>query len=627
MQVRYLRLLVSFLFFIHLSIAAQQRLALVIGNGDYSASPLKNPLNDAKAMATRLRASGFEVIEKVNLNRTQMRQAFRDYGDKLKKVDVGLFYYAGHGAQVEGVNYLIPLGANIAREDEISDQGLSLNALLQKIKSASNALNMVVLDACRDNPFGSALTRGSASRGLARVNAPGGTIVIYAAAPGQTSSDGDGENGLFTSHFLAQMQVPGLELGHILRNTGRAVYAQSKQKQEPHVERSLLAGEFYFIQADNASTNPVQNMNHLSPQELSRWQDVRQCTSLAQIKQFVADFPKGTFTPVARNCLNQLQAEQQANQKLALYIDTLPINATVRILNTVARYQYGSKLAPDRYQIEVSQKGYKTKTDWLTLGPKSQDFYFKLDKQVIPTRQSQSYRVAGLSFTMKAIPAGTFQMGCVSGKSCRNDEKPVHQVKLKAFSMMETEVTFALWSACVNAGACGHSPNDLDWGKGSRPVINVSWNDITQNFILWLNRQTGQNFNLPSEAQWEYAARAGSRTKYSWGDKIDCSQAQYGGGKESNCYDKLNDQYRGTAEVKSFSPNKWGLYDMHGNVWEWIQDCSDNGEAWSQGECGRRVLRGGSWLSQPNVLRSAYRSNNTPTGRGVSLGFRLVQGL
>ena len=244
-------------------------------------------------------------------------------------------------------------------------------------------------------------------------------------------------------------------------------------------------------------------------------------------------------------------------------------------------------------------------------------FYVKLDK---------TYKVAGVSFTMKAIPAGSFQMGCVSGKECDDDEKPVHSVSFEAFSMMETEVTFALWSACVNGGACGHSPNDQDWGKGNRPVINVSWNDITQDFIPWLNRQTGQSFTLPSEAQWEYAARAGSRTKYSRGNNIDCAQADY---NDEEC------NSRGTSSVKSYTANKFGLYDMHGNVWEWTQDCwnnsytgaPDNGEAWTQGECEWRVLRGGAWGSQPNYLRSAYRFSGTTTERYVDIGFRLVQGL
>jgi formylglycine-generating enzyme required for sulfatase activity len=147
---------------------------------------------------------------------------------------------------------------------------------------------------------------------------------------------------------------------------------------------------------------------------------------------------------------------------------------------------------------------------------------------------------------------------------------------------------------------------------------------------------TGNTYRLPSEAEWEYAARAGSNTKYSWGNTINCSQAQYDGGENSNCYYKPDGKSRGTAPVKSFSPNAFGLFDMHGNVWEWTQDCWNesyqgapkNGQSWVSGvsgECSRRVLRGGSWIDAPRVLRVSYRFRFTTAGRNSNIGFRLAQ--
>jgi formylglycine-generating enzyme required for sulfatase activity len=234
----------------------------------------------------------------------------------------------------------------------------------------------------------------------------------------------------------------------------------------------------------------------------------------------------------------------------------------------------------------------------------------------------------GANIKMVSIPAGSFQMGCVSGKDCSSDEKPVHRVSISAFKMSETEVTFANWDACVNAGGCSHKPKDRGWGRGNRPVINVSHNDITQQFIPWLNKATGKLFSLPSEAQWEYAARAGSTTKYSWGNNISCSQARYGN------YSGVCGNDRKTVTVKSYRANKFGLYDMHGNVWEWTQDCwngsysgaPSNGKAWQGGDCTRRVLRGGSWFDGPGILRSANRVVGTATDRDSAVGFRLVQG-
>ena len=229
---------------------------------------------------------------------------------------------------------------------------------------------------------------------------------------------------------------------------------------------------------------------------------------------------------------------------------------------------------------------------------------------------------------MKSIPSGTFTMGCSAGDGeCRDDEKPTRQVVINSFKLMATEVTFAMWDACVTAGGCNHRPEDEGWGRGNRPVINVSYNDITQQFIPWLNRTTGQTFRLPSEAEWEYAARAGSTTKYSWGNNI--------GSNNANC-DGCGSQWDSskTAPVKSFSPNTYGLYDMHGNAWEWVQDCLSfsyqgaprDGKAWESGDCSLRMLRGGSWLLNPRDLRVSYRNANMASHRARVFGFRLAQG-
>ncbi|MEE2651427.1 MAG: formylglycine-generating enzyme family protein, partial [Pseudomonadota bacterium] len=220
------------------------------------------------------------------------------------------------------------------------------------------------------------------------------------------------------------------------------------------------------------------------------------------------------------------------------------------------------------------------------------------------------------------------RMGDLSGEGDR-DEKPVHHVSISGFKMMAYEATFALWDACVQAGGCTHRPDDEGWGRGNRPVINVSYNDITQQFIPWFNKTTGKRFRLPSEADWEYAARAGSTTKYSWGNSISCSKARYG-----DLSDECENQ-RSTDPVGSFSANRFGLYDMHGNVKEWTQDCwndsysgaPSNGSAWTRGDCGRRVLRGGSWFNASVHIRSANRFKIVAGARSYAtgFGFRLVQ--
>ena len=226
---------------------------------------------------------------------------------------------------------------------------------------------------------------------------------------------------------------------------------------------------------------------------------------------------------------------------------------------------------------------------------------------------------------MVSIPSGTFRMGDLSGDGY-DDQKRVHSVPVPAFRMGKHEVTFAQWDACVADGGCGrYRPHDEGWGRGNRPVINVSWDDI-QGFIDWLNDRTGGNFRLPTEAEWEYAARAGSTTKYSWGNSIGRNRANCDG-----CGSRWDDDR--TAPVGSFSSNAWGLHDLHGNVSELVQDCWNHSyvgaptdsSAWMSGNCSLRVIRGGSWYDNPWHVRSANRFWSDRSQRSVGRGFRLVQ--
>ena len=226
---------------------------------------------------------------------------------------------------------------------------------------------------------------------------------------------------------------------------------------------------------------------------------------------------------------------------------------------------------------------------------------------------------------MVVIPAGSFQMGCVSGIDCDGDEKPVHEVKIDSFALSKYEVTFEEYDAFTDATGRERA-NDEGWGRGLRPVINVSWYDAMA-YAEWLSGQIGDRYRLPTEAEWEYAARAGSTTAYSWGDSIGRNRANCNG-----CA-SLWDGER-TALVGSFKANGWGLYDMHGNVREWVQDCWNanyegaptDGTAWLSGDCDKRVLRGGSWYFGPRSLRSAYRSRHTAEDRYYdAFGFRIAR--
>ena len=219
---------------------------------------------------------------------------------------------------------------------------------------------------------------------------------------------------------------------------------------------------------------------------------------------------------------------------------------------------------------------------------------------------------------MVVIPAGSFRMG----ESGFPDSRPVHSVRIASFEMSKYEVTFEEYDAFTDATGRKQA-DDAGWGRGRRPVINVSWRDAVA-YTQWLSSQTGEHYRLPSEAEWEYAARAGSTTKYSWGNDIGHNRANCG-----SCGSQWDG--RQTAPVGSFGANSWGLHDMHGNVWEWVQDCWKNnyrgaptdGSAWMFGDCSRHVLRGGSWIDSPWTLRSAGRDSYSIYYGSV--GFRVAR--
>lgn len=233
---------------------------------------------------------------------------------------------------------------------------------------------------------------------------------------------------------------------------------------------------------------------------------------------------------------------------------------------------------------------------------------------------------------MVVVPAGGFTMGSPESEEGRTRfEGPQHRVTFsQPFAVGRFAVTLDEWNACVADGGCnGYEPSDSNWGRGKRPVINVSWDDA-QAYISWLKRKTGRNYHLLSEAQREYVTRAGTTTPFWWGSSISTRQANYT--DESG----LKGQYRyQTAPVDSFQPNPWGLFQVHGNVYEWTEDCWNenysgaptDGSAWTSRDCTSRVVRGGSWETFPRYLRSANREPHIAVNRSVRYGFRVARTL
>lgn len=266
-----------------------KRIALVIGNAGYASAPLLNPLNDARAVSDSLRKLGFKVISLENASQKQMFDAVREFGDQLQG-GVGLFYYAGHGVQVKGRNFLVPINANIEREDEVPYKAFDIGQVLEKMDSAKNPLNIVILDACRNNPF----ARGSrsGSTGLAQMDAPTGSIVAFATAPGAEAADGSGGNGLYTSHLLRHMNTPGLKVEDVFKRTRLAVRQASNGRQIPW-ESTSLEGDFFFAGGSGAASAAVAQVPADLDQDM--WQLVAESGKPSAYRAYIEKFPNGRY--------------------------------------------------------------------------------------------------------------------------------------------------------------------------------------------------------------------------------------------------------------------------------------------------------------------------------------------
>ena len=247
------------------SVNTDSRIALVIGNGKYiNSMELANPVNDARAMKKALENVGFDVYEYEDLNQAQIKKAIDDFGVRLKQYSVGLFFYAGHGIQAKGLNYLIPVDAKIQSEQQVEYDCVQADRVLGQMEAAGSKINIVILDACRNNPFERSWSRAANGTGLAFMNAPTGSLIAYATSPGRTASDGSGSNGLYTSALLENLKTPGINILQMFQTVRRTVSAKSGKQQIPWESTSLTA-DFFFV---NSSSNTNSGTNFQNTQSI-----------------------------------------------------------------------------------------------------------------------------------------------------------------------------------------------------------------------------------------------------------------------------------------------------------------------------------------------------------------------
>ncbi len=294
-----------------LPVRAETRLALVIGNSGYQTNALANPKNDATLIAATLTSVGFDVIKLLDADQALMKRSILDFGRRLRASDsVGLFYYAGHGVQVDGENYLIPVGADIHDQEEVALSGVSMTDLMKTMERAGSRLNIAILDACRDNPFASSTRSGA--RGLAPVTAPTGTIISYATAPGQVALDGTGDNSPYSTALAEAIPTEGAPLEEVFRSTRRKVLKLTGGKQVPW-EHSSLTGDFYFkpkiaepqgtARADDAVT--PESRERLA--EIKAWEKIKSTKNPDKLRAHIEAYPEGYFHELAEMRLKALE--------------------------------------------------------------------------------------------------------------------------------------------------------------------------------------------------------------------------------------------------------------------------------------------------------------------------------
>jgi hypothetical protein len=285
----------------------EPRIALLIGNSAYPEGPLRNPVNDVRAMAQALRDLGFTVLAHENATKRTMESAIIDFGRRLAGGGVGTFYFAGHGLQVRGHNYLVPVDAEIDSEASTRVAAVDVDLVLEQMAEAKNRVNLVILDACRNNPFERRM-RG-ASRGLAAVDAARGTLVAYATAPGSVAGDGDGKNGLYTDELLQALRVPDLKVEEVFKRVRVNVARRSNGSQTPW-ESSSLTGDLVINVTVNVTPAAVTAPPVAADREALFWMSIKDGADPAAFEAYLNQYPQGTFAALARQRL--AGASQQA---------------------------------------------------------------------------------------------------------------------------------------------------------------------------------------------------------------------------------------------------------------------------------------------------------------------------
>ncbi len=619
-----------------------ERLALLIGNSAYQSDEafLPNPVNDASDLAVVLAERlNFNVTVEHNLTLEQMLSKIESFGLQLRlSGGMGLFYYAGHGMQFRGENYLIPIGAEQALfspDYDVEQKTLKASDISATLQRAANQVNIIILDACRDNPF---QFRGRERRptppGLSQMMAPGGSLMAYAARANEVASDGKGKrNSPYAASLIEQInQNDTLSVMQLFTQVRAAVVKKTGGFQAPGFYSEL--NQDYCLVGECVENRPDM-LREIILQTVIHWQPIVAAVIAIWILllgwrfNWVGGLVAWGRYSAAPTVFDFGSKNRRMLVTAAIVIPLVFIGWQQNWLGTAVEHgkvyiaELEAEIARRQAEAEIARRQQaEAEIARQQAAAEEERQYGKLFEFETVTvnaygkiirRESKQARAKtedlgnGVTLDMVSIPGGTFMIGSPETEEDRRSYEAQHQVTIKPFFIAKYEVTQAQWQAVM-----GNNPS---YFKGdNRPVEQVSWNDAID-FCQRLSDMTGKTYRLPSEAEWEYAARAGTTTPFHFGETITTDLANYYG-DYTYASAPTGVNRRETTEVGSFPPNAFGLYDMHGNLWEWTgseYDKNYQGKellSLTSAKAGSRLaLRGGSWNNKPWDVRAADRDD------------------
>ena len=606
------------------SAAAETRIALVIGNSTYNSGTLPNPANDARMIGETLKSLGFEVISRTNADQTTMKRAIQEFGARLEKAGVGavgLFYYAGHGVQLNGKNYLIPTTARIEREGDVEIEAVSADWVIEQMRYARNRLNIMILDACRNNPF-IHNSRGLAGSGLATIEAPAGILIAYSTAPGSVATDGSGRDSPYAealSHAMRDVHEP---VEQVFKHVRVGVMDATSGNQVPW-ESSSLTGDFFFAAPQSAAAKPAVASEPTPTARVASAQSSNEATrSSGGFSSWFSGLfssDKAAAEDGAKTAANASAANTAAPPKAApAYANAAPpIGASA------------NPQPPPATSVALAGatiSGARALPVFKTLGIQVEDIDAATGYQPAAIRNfiERNPRHVALGNAPQQMQAAFAMCQKYSATACRVSDfsdEILREATLEPFEMDALLVSVQAFRRFVDAThyrteaeAVGYayagstSPQKIPGGNWRNGILQRAASD--ESAVVGVSFQDAaaycryKNERLPTENEWEYAARGPERHTFPWGESVAPAtaivniQPRVGDGPPQG----IGGRYRG----------------LSGNVWQWVDSTFQK----------YRILKGGSWLDpNPANKRAAARLYQPPNQADDDSGFRCARSL